>query len=68
MKLFIDAALPKKQIRYLMHLIAVDYKVTQLSFNSQAKSLGGSYNFNKNSIFINNKQRKKPCSACFFTS
>ena len=66
MKLFVNAAIPKKQLRYLMHLIAVEYRVTQVSFNSQAKSLGGSYNFNKNSIFINNKQHKKAMLCVFF--
>jgi Zn-dependent peptidase ImmA (M78 family) len=66
MKIFIDETLPKKQLRYLMHLVAVEHKINQLSFNSRATNLGGSYNITNNGIFINNKQRKKTMLCVFF--
>lgn len=40
--------------------------MSRVSFNDQAKKIGGLYDFEKRSIFINNKQTKKRLLSVFF--
>lgn len=66
MKLFIDSKIPKKQIRFLMSLIALEHNVNKIYFNSQSTRVDGSYNFDTGNIFINNKQQRIMMMFVFF--
>jgi Zn-dependent peptidase ImmA (M78 family) len=66
MKLFVDSKLSKKQIRFLMSLVALEYKVNKIYFNNQSTRVDGSYNFSTSNIFINNKQQRLTMMFVFF--
>ena len=66
MKVFDSCRITKKLLRQFICIIAKEHKVSRVSFNDQAKRVGGLYDFHKKSIFINNKQTKKSLLHVFF--
>lgn len=66
MKLFLNKDDTKQELRKLMKILAINLSVKNICFNNQAKKLSGYYHYDKNLIFINNKQSKKNMLQTFF--
>lgn len=66
MKVFLTKNSTKKELRSLMKILAKNCEVKKLHFNNQATKVRGLYDYNKSSIFIDNKQTKKNMLLAFF--